>query len=165
MFLSPSTVCYTSAIAISIALVLGSAGCGGAIPPFEPVQTRAIGFQADSVINNDQALEIDIIYITYVGELREVTRLGPTAWFKAEKRSQWKFKESFIIKGGQKAMVELDPLILKRTVLLVVYANYANTPDPTDKQVIVDYAGQNKEIIFVKQSNLEPKRRSLRYVK
>lgn len=151
--------------ALPIALLLLCIGCGGAIRPFEPVKTQAIGFQADGVINNDEALEIDIIYITYVQELREVTQVGPSSWFNAQKRAQWKFKESFTIKGGQNIMVKLDPLILKRTVLLVIYANYKNTSDPSHKQTIIDFAGKNREIIYVKQSHLEPKRQSLRYVK
>lgn len=166
MFLLRLTVYCTSCIARLLLVVafLVMAGCGATMRPIEPIKTRAIEFQSDGRINNGKSLDIDVIYITYVQELRDITRVGPNQWFEGKQRGQWKFKESTKIKGGQQVVVKLDPLILKRTVLLVVFANYQNTTNPSDKQVIVDYAGRDGEIIWVNESNLEPKNKSLQYL-
>jgi hypothetical protein len=163
MFLLRLTDSYIKIIPIIVAVFY--LGCTDSIYPFQPIATKHIEFQTENIINNGQDLAIDIIYITYVQELREVSRLGPKLWFDAEQRSQWKFKESAVLKGGDHVLVKLDPLILKRTVLLVIFANYVNQKDPGKEQVIVDYAGQEKEVIQVKKSNLEPENKSLRYVK
>ena len=140
-------------------------GCGTTLQPIEPIETRYIEFRCDSIINGGKSLAIDIIYITYVQELREVTRLGPKEWFETENREQWKFKESVMLKGGDQAVVKLDPLILERTVLLVIFANYKSVFDPAYQQVVVDFAGKETEIIEVQKSRLQPKNVSLRYVK
>lgn len=141
------------------------AGCGVKMHPIEPIFTEAIEFDCDPVINGGKPLPIDIIYITYVQELREVTRLGPIEWFKTEKRKQWKFKESVMLKGNDQAVVRLDPLVMERTVLLVIYANYTNAIDPANQQVVVDYASGREEIIKVKKTRLQANNESLRYVK
>ena len=140
-------------------------GCGTTLRPIEPVETRYIEFRCDSVINGGKPLAIDIIYITYVQELREVSSVGPTDWFKTKKRDEWKFKESLMLKGGDEAVVKLDPLILERTKLLVIYANYKNVLSPSAKQVVIDFAGKSSEIINVEKSRLQPRNKSLRYVK
>jgi hypothetical protein len=163
IFSSRSTACSISALIVGVAL-LGT-GCGTTLRPIEPIDTQYIELRCDSVINAGKPLAIDIIYITYVQELREVTRIGPTDWFKAKTRDEWKFKESVMLKGGDEAVVKLDPLILERTVLLVIYANYKNVLSPANKQVIIDYAGQSSEVIDVEKSRLQPVNKSLRYVK
>ena len=140
-------------------------GCGTTLKPIEPIGTRYIEFQCEPRINGGKNLAIDIIYITYVEELREVSRLGPKQWFETEKREQWKFKESVVLKGGDQAVVKLDPLILERTVLLVIYANYKSALDPANQQVVIDFAGKDTEIISVQKSRLQPKNPSLKYVK
>ena len=159
IFSLPSTV-----FSISL-LALVAVGCGTTLRPVEPVGTRYIEFQCERKINGGKPLAIDIIYITYVQELREVTRLGPREWFEAEKRKEWKFKESVMLKGGDQAVVQLDPLILERTILLVIFANYKSVFDPAYQQVVVDFAGKETEIISVQKSRLQPKNVSLRYVK
>lgn len=140
-------------------------GCGTTLQPIEPIETRYIEFDCDKTINGGKNLQIDVIYITYVQELREVTRLGPKQWFETENRNQWKFKESVILKGGDQAVVKLDPLILERTVLLVIFANYTSVFDPAYQQVVVDFAGKETEIIEVRKSRLQPENTDLRYVK
>lgn len=159
IFSLPSTVSFISLLA------LVAVGCGTTLRPVEPVGTRYIEFQCEHKINGGKPLAIDIIYITYVQELREVTRLGPREWFEAEKRKEWKFKESVMLKGGDQAVVQLDPLILERTILLVIFANYKSVFDPAYQQVVVDFAGKETEIISVQKSRLQPKNASLRYVK
>lgn len=144
---------------------LFASGCGTTLKPIEPVATRYIEFQCDPVINGKKSLAVDIIYITYVQELREVTALGPEKWFEAEDRKEWRFKESVVLNGGDQAVVELDPLILERTVLLVIYADYKSVLEPASRQVIVDFAGKDMEVISVQKSRLQPKNKSLRYVK
>ena len=156
-------VCFTRAV-VTIGL-LSVLGCGTTLRPIEPVETQKVQFICDPVINSGKNLEIDIIYITYVQELREVMRLGPKQWFETEKRAQWKFKESVTLQGGDNAVVTLDPVVLKRTVLLVVFANYSGVLDPANQQVVIDYAGQESELIRVEKSRILPQNESLRYVK
>jgi hypothetical protein len=163
MFSSLSTACFIS-LSVSLAAFF-TLSCGTTLQPIEPVETRYITFQCDSVINGGKNLSVDIIYITYVQELQEVTRLGPGEWFRAEKREQWKFKESVVLKGGDEAVVKLDPLILERTVLLVIFADYSGGRNPGDQQVVIDFAGKESEIIEVQKSRLQPRNVSLRYVK
>jgi hypothetical protein len=148
-----------------LVLALGVSACGTTLQPIEPVETQYIEFRCDSVINAGKPLAIDILYITYVQELREVARIGPTDWFKTQKREEWKFKEQVMLKGGDEAVVKLDPLILDRTVLLVIYANYQNVLAPSNKQVVIDFAGKTSEIISVEKSRLQPRNKSIRYVK
>lgn len=163
IFSSLLTAYFTELLVCAIAL--SAFGCATTLQPIEPIATRYLKFECDTVINGGKNLPIDVIYITYVDELREVTRLGPTEWFQADKRKQWKFKESVVLKGGDQAVVELDPLILDRTVLLVIFADYAGSLDPAARQVIVDFAGKEAETIEVQKSRLQPKNDSLRYVK
>lgn len=157
------TACFTSLFCCLAMLVIS--GCGATLSPFKPIETRHIELRADNIINNGQDLEVDVIYITYVQELREVSRIGPELWFEKERRDQWKFKESVVMKGGDRVLVKLDPLILKRTVLLVVFANFVNEMDPGKQQVIVDYAGKERELIRVKKSSLFAENKSLQYIK
>lgn len=155
--------CFTKTFCLF--LVLGCIGCGASMNPIEPLKTRHIEFQCEEMINNRQNLSIDVIYITYVHELREVTRLGPKEWFDGQHRADWKFKESIVVQGGDNLTLKLDPIVLKRTVLLVIYADYQNVLQPADLQVIVDFAGKKREIIEVKNTGLQAKNKSLRYVK
>lgn len=163
MFSLPSTASFTRLLLVCVVFL--SLGCGVTLRPIEPVETRYIEFQCDPIINDGKPLAIDIIYITYVQELREVTRLGPRQWFETENREQWKFKESITLKGGDRAVVKLDPVILDRTVLLVIFANYKSVFDPAYQQVVVDFAGNDTETIEVQKSRLQPVNKSLRYVK
>ncbi len=163
IFSSLLTACF---IRLSIcATAVSVISCGATIQPIEPIATGYIKFDCDSVINSGKNLRIDIIYITYVGELRELTRLGPVEWFQSDQRKQWKFKESVTLKGGDQAVVKLDPLILERTVLLVIFADFAGKNDPAGQQVIVDFAGKETETIEVQKSRLQPQNVSLRYIK
>ena len=148
-----------------LSAMLIAAGCGTTLQPIEPVETQYIEFKCEPKINGGKPLSIDIIYITYVQELREVSRLGPKQWFENQKRDEWKFKESVVLKGGDHAVVTLDPLILERTVLLVIFADYKSVLDPAYQQVVVDFAGKESEVILVQKSRLQAENRSLRYVK
>lgn len=141
------------------------AGSQESLRPLEPLTTKVVEFRAEPQINNGQPLSVDVIYITYAQELREVTRIGPNGWFTASKRGSWKLKESVLVEGRQTVEVTLDPSILERTVMLVIYADYKNTNEPADKQVIVDFAGRKKEVVKVTPKALEPGNPSLRYVK
>jgi hypothetical protein len=138
-------------------------GCAG-VKPITPVDTNKIVLTAAQEINNGKALPVDVVYITYVQELRQVVRYGPEEWFEGKKRELWNQKESISIQGGKTVVVPLDPRILERTVLLVIIADFENTVDPAKQQVIIDYAGQQEETILVKESSLMPENKSLRYI-
>ncbi len=163
IFLLRLVDCFTKILCVY--LVLGCLGCGASIQPFSPIKTRHIEFHCEQMINNRQDLAIDVVYVTYVHELRELTRLGAKQWFKGQHRAEWKFKESITVQGGDTLVVKLDPIVLKRTVLLVIYADYQNVLLPTDLQVIVDFAGKKREVIEVKNTGLQARNKSLRYVK
>lgn len=157
---------YTKALVlIGVLFVTGCGGSQATMRPFEPIKTRHVQFQCEGNVNNGKPLAIDIIYITYASELREVTRLGPKGWFEAETRAQWKFKESVVVKGGDNMVVKLDPTVLNRTVMLVVYADFKNVLDPSGQQVIIDYAGKAKEIVDVRRISIQARSKALRYVK
>lgn len=140
-------------------------GACATIKPIDPVKTVSLQFKAEKEINSDKKLPIDIVYITYVQELRELNRYSPEIWFEGNKRSEWKQKESLSISGGEKQTIELNPRILERTVLLVVIADYQNQNDASKQQIVVDYAGKEHEVILVRDSFIEPTNKSLQYIK
>ncbi|MBN2717192.1 MAG: hypothetical protein JXX14_15170 [Deltaproteobacteria bacterium] len=133
--------------------------------PIPALKTASLKFRTEKNINSGKKLPIDIIYITYVQELREVTRYGPELWFEGNKREEWKQKESISIEGGQTKVVELNPRIMERTVLLVIIADYEGQKDPRAQQIIVDYAGKETEIILVREASISAENKSLQYVK
>lgn len=149
--------------AIAMSLLAFAFGCAS-MTPITPVPTQKVVFTAAKEINNGKALPIDVVYITYVQELRQVVRYGAEQWFEGKQREQWNQKESVSIQGGSTVTVELDPRILERTVLLVIIADFENTKDPSKQQAIIDYAGQQNETILVKESSLMPENKSLRFI-
>ncbi len=162
---SPSSAVRLAALCCLAASALACGAGSQNLRPLLPLPTRVVEFQAAPGLNNGNPLSVDIIYITYAQQLREVTRLGPKGWFQAPKRGSWKLKESVLVEAGKNVVVKLDPLILERTVMLVIYADYKNSMNPADTQVIVDFAGKKKEIVKVTEKALEPVNPSLRYVK
>ena len=163
-FLLRSVGCCINFVLLALMIV----GCGGnqkKMEPIQPVLTNTIEFKCDDKINAGTGLEIDIIYVTYVHELREISQIGSFDWFLENRRAEWKFKETVTVNGGEDFSVQLDPLILKRTVLLVIYANFQNVMEPAQRQVIIDYAGQKHEVIAVSNKGLSPLNKALEYVK
>jgi hypothetical protein len=151
------------AIIIIAAWSCALAGCA-ANRPFEPIATRQIEFRCDQEINGGLILPVDVIYISYVDELREVARYGPDEWFASERRGFFKQKTSLSLKGAQTLLLDLDRDLLTRTRLIVVYVDYAGISDPAAQQVVIDYAGLEKEVIFVKEDRLIPENKQLTYI-
>lgn len=166
IFLSRLMAFCTQPNKFIILIFVGMMGSGCAtMQPIPSVKTASLKFLTEKEINNGKKLPIDIIYITYVEELREVTRYGPDLWFETDKRNEWKLKESISIEGGQTKIVELNPRIMERTVLLVIMANYEGQKDPRAQQIIVDYAGKENELILVRHDSIVADNKSLQYVK
>jgi predicted component of type VI protein secretion system len=149
---------------ITVLITILTVGCA-TMQPIPSLKTASLEFRTEKSINNGKKLPIDIIYISYVQELREVTRFGPELWFEGNKREEWKQKESISIEGGQTKIVELNPRIMERTVLIVVMADYEGQKDPRAQQVIIDYAGRNSELILVREDSIMAENKSLQYVK
>ena len=145
-------VCFAS----FLCLFLAATGCASHYTLPGHVQTRTIEFRADKKINSDQLLPIDIIYITYLHRLREVTSIGPENWFDSAARQEWAHKESIGVNGGKTVTVELDERLLKETTVLVVFAGFKDVIDPAPQQVIIDQHGKQDEVIRVHARSLEP---------
>lgn len=164
--LSQLKASYTQPNRLLVLLLIGIVNIGCAtMQPIPGVATSTLKFRTEGEINGGKKLPIDIVYITYVQELREVTRYGPELWFEGNKRDEWKQKESISIEGGQTKVVELNPRIMNRTVLLVIIADYENQNDPREQQVIVDYAGKENEVIMVRHDSIIAENKSLQYIK
>ena len=166
MFLSQLKVFCTqpNSFVIFVSISLMAIGCA-TMQPIPSLKTASLKFRTERTINNGKKLPIDIIYITYVQELREVTRYGPELWFEGNKREEWKQKESISIEGGQTKIVELNPRIMERTVLIVILADYEGQKDPRAQQIIVDYAGKDSELILVREDSIMAENKSLQYVR
>lgn len=135
------------------AVLLAASGCGGV--SIEPVETRTIIFKADSEINYQQLLPIDIIYVTYLHELRDLTSLGPNRWFNSDKRQNWAAKKSVSIVGGQRLVVELNSRLASRSPFIVVFATFKGVSDPAPQQVVLDSQAKQVEYISVHSHSLE----------
>jgi len=154
-----------SRIRVSIAslllLALLAAGCGGGVT-IQPVRTQTLYFQADPKINYGQILPVDIIYVSFLHELRDITAIGPNDWFDSPKRQNWPGRQSLGIVGGQKLKVDLNPTLVSRSPFIVIFATFKGVTDPAPQQVVLDSQAGEVEIIQVRPHALEPLNPALR---
>jgi hypothetical protein len=139
-------------------------GCA-TFKPLDLIPTREIEFRAATQINGGNLLPIDVIYIAYYEELREVTRYGPDQWFDSPRRQGWAAKETLSLQGGDVITIELDRKLLARAKMVVVFADFESVTDPAAQQVVIDYAGQKRETVLVEESRLAPSNEALKYMK
>lgn len=134
---------------------LVTAGCGGGVV-LKPVRTQTLYFQADPKINYGQILPIDVIYVTFLHQLRDITAIGPNAWFDSDMRAQWAGRQSLGIVGGQKIKLDLNPVLVARSPFIAVFATFKGVDNPAPQQVILDSQASESEIILVHPHALEP---------
>ena len=157
--MSRSKVCCISWLLVSLSL----SGCA-TLKSLDLVPTKEIEFRADAEINDGNVLPVDVIYVAYFEELREITQYGPDEWFDSPRREQWTARETLSIEGGDVIEVTLDEKLLARAKIIVVYADFTNVTDPSAQQVVIDYAGQTRETVRVEESRRVPTNAALRYM-
>lgn len=133
-----------------------SAGCGGGGVTIKPVRTQILYFQADPKINYGQILPVDIVYVTYLHDLREIIAIGPSAWFDSDKRQMWAGKQSLGIVGGQKVKLDLNPVLVSRSPFIAVFATFKGVSNPAAQQVVLDSQASESEVIMVRPHALDP---------
>ena len=142
-------------------LALLAAGCGGGVV-IQPVRTQTLYFQADPKINYGQILPVDIIYVSFLHELRDITAIGPKAWFDSDTRQNWPGRQSLGIVGGQNLKVDLNPTLVSRSPFVVIFATFKGVSDPAPQQVVLDSQAGDTEVIQVHAHSLEPLNPALR---
>ncbi len=150
-----------SIVSLLFLLSLALAGCGGQVV-IQPVRTQTLYFQADPKINYGQILPVDIIYVSFLHELRDIVAIGPKAWFDSDKRQNWPARQSLGIVGGQNLKVELNPALVSRSPFIVVFATFKGVTDPAPQQVVLDSQAGEVEVIQVRPHSLEPLNPALR---
>ncbi len=150
-----------SIVSLFLLALLAPVGCGGQVV-IQPVRTQTLYFQADPEINYGQILPVDIIYVSFLHELRDIVAIGPKAWFDSDKRQNWPGRQSLGIRGGQKIKVDLNPTLVSRSPFIVIFATFKGVSDPAPQQVVLDNQAGEVEIIQVRPHALEPLNPALR---
>ena len=154
-------VCIASLMGLVLILAVG---CGGKKIPGSDgnaLGVREIVFKADPYINQGQVLPVDIIYISYLERLREITTMGAEAWFNSSKRNAWPAKQSLLIKGGQTVTIATDPRLRETSAYLLIMAEYMDVISPHKQQVVMDSEANSREVIIVRPQSLEPENQEL----
>lgn len=92
-------------------------------------------------------LPVDVIYITGNDNLKEVTQIGPDAWFDSKEREDWTFKQTLMLKGGQEIILKLSKP--PETQFIVIFASFYEVMDPKVQQVILTPNAAEEEVIWV----------------
>ena len=115
------------------------------------VDTLSILFKCDSEINQGMLLPIDVIFITADDNMKEVTKIGPTAWFDSEERQSWAHRQTLSLRSG----VEVRLILNKppETKSIVIFASFFQVEDQHAQQVIIEPDpegnGAVEEVIWV----------------
>jgi hypothetical protein len=142
----------TTGISLLIVLfcTLLFSSCGGKkplVPPPPRNKTETVLFRCDRHINAGMALPVEVIYVTADDSLKQVTQIGPDAWFDSKEREGWPFKQTFMLTGGQEILVKLKKPA--ETKFVVIFATFYKVKDKKAQQVILDPNGEEQEIIWV----------------
>lgn len=152
------TKAFTASLLLLAALF--TASCGGL--SIQPVATRTLMFEADKHINYDQLLPVDIIYVSYLHDLKNLVAIGPKQWFNSPQRKNWPAKQSIGILGGQNKTIDLNPLLAGRSPFILIFCTFKGVSDPAAQQVVLDSRATDIEIIKVRAHSLEPLNKLLR---
>jgi hypothetical protein len=153
--LSPTRAFIAS---VAVALLLIGSGCGhrsSLSGDWDELNTREIIFQADPYINEGQVVPIDVIYVSYLERLREITVMGAETWFNSSKRSTWKAKQSLLVKSGQVQVLQTNPRLRETSAYILILAEFKDVISPSAQQIIIDSQANRREIILVKPQSLE----------
>ncbi len=140
-------------IACCLLAVVLAAGCASTDEDdhrdYGLVPTRSIAFVCDRQINQGQLLPVDVIYIQRHQLPSEVISLGPDHWFDHIQRERWEEKQTLSLKGGDEKRLELNPLWLRHTRFLVVYADFKDVDAPYSQQLILDETAHKRPTVQV----------------
>lgn len=98
-------------------------------------ETKTILFKCDRVINQGMLLPVDVIYVTANDNLKEITQIGPLAWFESKQRDGWPYKQTLNLKSGVDVRLRLDKP--PDTVYIVIFASFFQVNDAAAEQVIL----------------------------
>lgn len=115
------------------------------IPPLN--ETTSILFRCDSYINEGMALPLDVIYITAEGDLKEVTKIGPDAWFDSQERERRPFKQTLMLRSGEEVLLKLAKP--PETKFIVIFASFYQVENQQDQQVILAQDAPQQVVIWV----------------
>ncbi len=114
-------------------ILLLATGCGG--------RTVKIAFQADNHINEGVLLPVDIIAVQD-SAVESVLDIGPETWFGHRMRERLisgKELFTFALSGGAKRKVKIS--VPKENKRVLVYADYENSEERDDQQVVITPSG------------------------
>lgn len=140
-------------ICILSALVVSS--CGKKVQPPE-LRTLTLYFKADSVINDQVLLPVDII-VTPSAVMKKIVQIGPEAWFGSQFRDTLLDDELYplaISGGGERT----KKIVLKDITKILVYADFENAMNRDAQQLILDCPKEDNQYeILIKEKSLELK--------
>lgn len=141
-------ICLLSAIVIS--------SCGFKKIGQPELRTLTLHFKADSVINDQVLLPVDII-VTPSPVMKKIVQIGPEAWFGSQFRDTLLDDEIYplaISGGGERT----KKIVLKDITKILVYADFENTMNRDAQQLILDCPKEDNQYeILIKDKNLELK--------
>jgi hypothetical protein len=130
-------------------LLLSSCGLFSRSKPYIPPRnkTDSVVFKCDRYINKGMALPVDVIYVTGDDNLKQVTAIGPDAWFDSKEREDWAFKQTLMLKGGDEIILDLSKP--PETRFIVIFASFYQVKDQKVQQVIFTPDAGKQEVIWV----------------
>ncbi|MEE4359339.1 MAG: hypothetical protein V2I97_22905 [Desulfococcaceae bacterium] len=134
------------------AVLLLSCGLFSSDPPPPRNETKSILFKCDKYINSGMLLPAELIYVTADDDLKQITAIGPDAWFDSKEREKWPFKETFMLRSGQDYLLRLTkPPDCKS---LVIFTSFFQVKEAEAQQVILTTDAKEKEVIWIGAESL-----------
>ena len=139
-------------ILLITALTVAVSGCSlfsskPDVPPPPRNETKVILFKCDNFINRGMVLPVEVIFITANDHLKQVTSIGPDAWFESKEREKWPFKQTLSLRSNDEILLELKKP--PETTFIVVFATFYQVVDQKAQQVILDPNAAQKEVVWV----------------
>lgn len=132
-------------------IVLHSCGLFRSAPKPPRVNTQVIRFKCDSNINQGMLLPVEVIYVTADNNLKEVTAIGPDAWFDSKERESWAHRQTLSLRSGREVRLWLERP--PETKYIVIFASFFQINDQEAQQVIIEPDPEKKkageEVIWV----------------
>ena len=154
MLMRPSFHRYVTILFCWLLLAAGCASTDNTEADFGRVPTRTITFSCDRQINQGQLLPVDIIYVARYHLPGAVISIGPDHWFDHIERERWEQRQTLSLSGESEKTVTLNPLWLKETQFLIVYADFKDVSAPYPQQIVLDETADKKVRIMVMPRSL-----------
>ena len=123
----------------------------------DKARTLTLEFKADSTINSNVLLPVDIIVIP-APVMQKIIKIGPEDWFGSQLRDTLLDDELYLLAmsgGGQRSKnIVLKPDIYK----VLVYADFEDAVNRDAQQLIIDCPDtDNQYTVLIRGNNLELK--------